>query len=66
LADIDVIAEGIETPEQLEFVRSTQCRRGQGFYFARPLPAEAIDGLLHRGLPTEVRGQMNDRLWVVR
>lgn len=66
LADIDVIAEGIETPEQLEFVRSTQCRRGQGFYFAKPLPAEAIDGLLHRGLPTEVRGQMNDRLWVVR
>jgi diguanylate cyclase (GGDEF)-like protein len=39
---LDVTVEGIETAEQLMRVRAMRCRRGQGFYFARPLPAEAF------------------------
>lgn len=34
---IDVVAEGIETPAQLEFLRRHECRYGQGFLFSRPL-----------------------------
>ncbi|WP_345450098.1 putative bifunctional diguanylate cyclase/phosphodiesterase [Deinococcus aluminii] len=36
-----VIAEGIETPEQLRTLRDLGCTHGQGFLFARPLPAGA-------------------------
>ncbi|WP_108259845.1 EAL domain-containing protein [Mangrovicoccus ximenensis] len=35
---IAVTAEGIETPDQLEFVRDAGCMIGQGFHFARPMP----------------------------
>ena len=43
---IEVTAEGIETGEQLSRVRALHCDQGQGFLFARPLPAEQMDGLL--------------------
>lgn len=39
----DVIAEGIETGAQLEFLVAHDCPVGQGFYFARPMPAEDIE-----------------------
>ena len=40
------VAEGIETAEQLEQVRSLDCDAAQGFYFARPRPATVITELL--------------------
>ncbi len=43
---IDVVAEGIETVGQHEALRALACDRGQGFWFARPLPAEAMERLL--------------------
>ncbi|WP_116472498.1 putative bifunctional diguanylate cyclase/phosphodiesterase [Zobellella maritima] len=43
-----VLAEGIETREQLNFLRSLQCDRGQGYYFSRPLPAAEITKLLQQ------------------
>ena len=43
---IRVTAEGIETVEQLGWLRRLSCDRGQGFYFARPRPAEEIGELL--------------------
>ena len=37
-----VIAEGIETEEQLNLLRSLRCDEGQGYFFGRPVVAEAI------------------------
>ena len=43
---MDVVAEGIETPEQDALLRQLGCRFGQGFLYARPTPAETITQLL--------------------
>lgn len=41
--DLDLIAEGVENQEQLEFLRNEGCRLIQGFYFSRPLnPVDAL------------------------
>ena len=42
------LAEGIETPEELDFLLEHGCTVGQGFHFARPVPAEEIPALVTR------------------
>jgi diguanylate cyclase (GGDEF)-like protein/PAS domain S-box-containing protein len=44
--EMDVVAEGIETAEQVERLKSLGCRLGQGYYFAKPMNAEAISEIL--------------------
>ena len=44
-----VIAEGVETREQLAFLQAQHCSEGQGFYFSRPLLAEQYAELLGLG-----------------
>jgi len=39
--NLDLIAEGVETAEQLEFLRREGCRQIQGYYFSKPLSPEA-------------------------
>lgn len=48
---LEVVAEGIETEEQLGILRELGCERGQGYHFHRPLPAAGIEELLAGGLP---------------
>ncbi|MBD2091184.1 EAL domain-containing protein [Microcoleus sp. FACHB-1515] len=43
---IDVIAEGVETQEQVLKLQSLGCYRGQGYFFAKPLNSEAVVQLL--------------------
>ncbi len=43
---MDVIAEGIETIEQLKLLHQLNCEYGQGYFFARPLPANEAEALL--------------------
>jgi EAL domain-containing protein (putative c-di-GMP-specific phosphodiesterase class I) len=46
---LDVIAEGVETVEQLETLKKLHCKYGQGYYFSRPISAEKAEALLaHR------------------
>ncbi len=46
---LKVIAEGIETLAQLQFLRVRGCDEGQGYLFSPPLSAEAMTQLLHEG-----------------
>ncbi|MBL8534798.1 MAG: EAL domain-containing protein, partial [Betaproteobacteria bacterium] len=41
------LAEGIETQEQLEFLRRHGCDEGQGFLLARPMPPDMVPTWLH-------------------
>jgi len=50
--EIEVVAEGVETHAQVEALRALRCRRGQGFLFSEPLPADQAERLLASGLPT--------------
>lgn len=46
-----VVAEGVETLEELEFLRAQQCDEAQGYYFSRPVPPEQFVVLLRTGIP---------------
>jgi diguanylate cyclase (GGDEF)-like protein/PAS domain S-box-containing protein len=43
-----VIAEGVETAEQLAFLKEHRCDEAQGYYFSRPVPPETFEKLLAR------------------
>jgi len=44
---MEVVAEGVETAEHLTALRALQCHYGQGYWFAKPLEAQAATALLH-------------------
>jgi EAL domain-containing protein (putative c-di-GMP-specific phosphodiesterase class I) len=43
-----VVAEGVETGEQLVLLEEYGCDLVQGFYLGRPAPAETVTGMLQR------------------
>lgn len=51
---LQVIAEGVETSAQLDFLRERACDEMQGFYFAKPMGTEAIAKLLQGGATREL------------
>lgn len=48
---IQTVAEGVETKEQLGFLRSCNCDQIQGFYFDRPIPAQQYETRLLNNAP---------------
>lgn len=46
--DLKVVAEGVETVQQAQFLRLLRCDQIQGYLFSKPLPAEGIPELLTR------------------
>ncbi len=46
---MEVVAEGVETKEQLEFLAAERCEYAQGYLFAKPLPLAEIAELIHSG-----------------
>jgi diguanylate cyclase (GGDEF)-like protein/PAS domain S-box-containing protein len=53
-----VVAEGVETQEELEFLRAHDCDEAQGYYFGRPMPPREFASLLKEGMkpPPVLRG----------
>ncbi len=68
---LDVVAEGVETLEQLEVLRELGCAKGQGYHLQRPLGPEELElsGMLGDAvrrepvLLTELPSTQDDRLW---
>lgn len=44
--DLKVIAEGVETKEQADFLKNYGCDYFQGYYFSKPMPQEEFERLL--------------------
>ncbi len=47
---LHVIAEGVRTAEQYVLLQAQQCDEGQGYYFGRPMVAQALAALLQTGI----------------
>jgi EAL domain-containing protein (putative c-di-GMP-specific phosphodiesterase class I) len=45
--NLTITAEGVETPEQLHYLWTIGCDRGQGFYFAKPLSIDTVSNFLN-------------------
>ena len=55
-----VIAEGVETLQELKFLRAHRCDEAQGYYFSRPVPAREFAMLLKRGVQKSSATQLPD------
>jgi EAL domain-containing protein (putative c-di-GMP-specific phosphodiesterase class I) len=47
--NLNVIAEGVETSEQVRFLQAHQCNEMQGYYFSKPIPGDEFAQLLRTG-----------------
>jgi EAL domain-containing protein (putative c-di-GMP-specific phosphodiesterase class I) len=54
-----VVAEGVETQEELAFLQAHQCDEAQGYYFSRPVPSSAVRQVARNQLP----GNREVRFW---
>ncbi|MBD1940582.1 EAL domain-containing protein [Microcoleus sp. FACHB-68] len=48
--ELKITAEGVETQDQFEYIKSQGCNEIQGYYFSRPVPADALARLLQTGV----------------
>ena len=59
---LDVVAEGVEHQDQLDFLREHDCYIIQGYVFSHPVPAGEIVGLLEVGLEVDVEQELGEEL----
>lgn len=62
---LEVVAEGVETLEQLHYLRDNNCDSMQGFLLSRPLPQDAFQALLARPCPLSEELQTHFRAELV-
>ena len=48
---LEVVIEGVETAEQLDFFKGLDCEHIQGYYFSKPLPREEFMQFIRANLP---------------
>nr|WP_259372058.1 EAL domain-containing protein [Caldimonas mangrovi] len=48
---VGLVAEGVETSEQLDFLRAHGCHEAQGYYLGRPMTAQDFEALIHAQVP---------------
>ncbi len=61
--DLELIAEGVESADQIEFLLRKGCHLGQGYYFSEPLDGNGIDALVN-GPPATSQGTCQDRSYL--
>ncbi|MEM9534737.1 MAG: EAL domain-containing protein [Cyanobacteria bacterium P01_E01_bin.45] len=49
--ELSIVAEGVETGDQVSFLKDLSCEAGQGYLFSRPVPAPDIEGMLKQQSP---------------
>jgi len=54
ILELEVIAEGIETREQFQQLRTLGCQQAQGYFFSGPVPASKAGVLIEEGYPLEI------------
>lgn len=57
--NLDVIAEGVETREEFEFLQRKGCRNYQGFYFSTPLQASSLEQTLQLPENADVKNKVS-------
>ena len=55
--NLDVVAEGIETEAQLNFLRKNHCSKGQGYFLSAPVPSSEIETILQDNKSSEIKTQ---------
>jgi diguanylate cyclase (GGDEF)-like protein len=50
---LDVVAEGVETQKQLDFLKRKHCGEAQGYFFSEPLPAKEVEAMLKSQIESE-------------
>ena len=58
--DLSVVAEGVETRQQLERLKKADCDYVQGYYFARPMPMAEFEELFRNGHTAMDQGKMGE------
>jgi EAL domain-containing protein (putative c-di-GMP-specific phosphodiesterase class I) len=58
-----VVAEGVQTAEQLAHLKALGCEHGQGYFFSRPLAADQVDSLIGEGSTNERAAPTEIGLW---
>jgi diguanylate cyclase (GGDEF)-like protein/PAS domain S-box-containing protein len=51
--NMEVLAEGVERPEQLQYLLAKGCDRAQGYHFGKPVPAQEFQAMLLRQKPAQ-------------